>query len=141
MIIKHQKQKHQQNQKTHTQKHLKKKNSGKRWISQLILKLLGVAWDQWEHRNGIANKPLDSARHQRSTRLVLETLAVGPRSLTGSSLVSFNEGYKILRKPAVLQEAWLASIKAALARKKAEIARLRESTLAERRCLTSWLQS
>ena len=29
--------------------HLKKQYSGKRWISQLILKLIGVAWDQWEH--------------------------------------------------------------------------------------------
>ena len=91
-------------------RHLQKQYSGRRWGSQLILKLFGIAWDQWEHRNGIANKPLDSARHQRSTWLVLEMLVLGPRTLTGSSLSSFQEGYKILRKPAILQEAWLASV-------------------------------
>ena len=121
-------------------RHLKTQYSGRRWVSQLILKLFGIAWDQWEHRNGIANKPLDSARHQHSTRLVLEMLALGPRSLTGPSLSSFQEGYKILRKPAVIQEAWLASIEAALARKQAELNKRRESSAAERRCMASWLQ-
>ena len=67
-------------------------------------------------------------------------LALGPRSLTGPSLSSFQEGYKILRKPAVLQEAWLASVEAALARKQAELNKRRESSAAERRCMAFWLQ-
>ena len=28
-------------------------NTGKRWLSQLILKLWEVSWDMWEHRNGV----------------------------------------------------------------------------------------
>ena len=67
-------------------------------------------------------------------------LALGPRTLTGSSLSSFLEGYKILHKPAILQEAWLASIEAALARKQTEINKRREASAAERRCMASWLQ-
>ena len=122
-------------------RYLKKRNTGRRWVSQLILKLIGVAWDQWEHRNGVAHRNLDCARHQRSSRLVREALALGPRILTGASLQSFNEGHKILRKPAVLQEAWLASTEAALNRKQAELDKLRESSTRQRRCLSTWLRN
>jgi hypothetical protein len=30
-----------------------RKSSGKRWLTSLIKKLLDIAWDLWEHRNGI----------------------------------------------------------------------------------------
>jgi hypothetical protein len=35
---------------------LKSRQSGKRWMTELIKKLWGVAWDLWEHRNGILHK-------------------------------------------------------------------------------------
>ena len=66
--------------------------------------------------------------------------ALGWSSFLEGRLSIFKEGYKILRKPAVLQEAWLASIEAALARKQAELNKRRESSAAERRCMASWLQ-
>ena len=121
--------------------YLKKQYSGRRWVTQLIQKLVGLAWDQWEHWNGVAHRELDCARHQRSSCLVCEALAMGPRILTGSSLQSFNEGYKILCKPVVLQEAWLASIEAALNQKQVKLEKLRKSSTCQQRCMSAWLCS
>jgi hypothetical protein len=38
--------------------------SGKRWITQLIIKLWGVAWDLWDHRNQVLHRQNSSSTMQ-----------------------------------------------------------------------------
>ena len=70
--------------------HMQLRNTGKRWVSQHIKKLLEVSWDQWEHCNVISSSLESNARHQQSTRLVQEEIARGPQGLPGQSHALFS---------------------------------------------------
>ena len=35
--------------------HIGRRNPGMRWATALVLKLLDIAWDQWDHHISIAN--------------------------------------------------------------------------------------
>ena len=118
---------------------LGKKNTGFRWASHLITKLLNVAWDQWEHRNGVNARMLDNARHQLTTRLVAEELALGPRILRGAARRLFSSGFQLLTQSSAKQEAWLANIRAALSRQEAQIRLAQASLRRERGLMRRWL--
>ena len=118
---------------------LGKRNTGLRWASHLITKLLNVAWDQWEHRNGINSRMLDNARHQLTSRLVSAELALGPRNLRGAARRMFFRGYQALSLPSQKQEVWLANIHAALARQNAKIRTAQASLRRERGLMHQWL--
>ena len=119
--------------------YLKKRNTGLRWVSQLILKLLNIAWDQWEHRNGIRNQDFHNARHQFTSRLVADKVALGPRGLSGNSLRLFNLGPRLLCQPSHKQEAWLANVQAARRRLEAKHALAEASLRSERSLMRRWL--
>jgi hypothetical protein len=85
---------------------LKSQQSGKRWMTELIKKLWGVAWDLWEHRNGILHQKETQALHfllsqelqqlwAQQARLRLETKKGHPTSLA-----------QLLQWPTVKQEHW-----------------------------------
>jgi hypothetical protein len=46
---------------------IKSKRTGWRWVSQLIKKLWAVAWDLWEHRNGILHEQTTNRATEQDT--------------------------------------------------------------------------
>ena len=48
------------------------KKNGKRWTTMLIQKVWEIAWDQWEHRNGILHDHDHHLLTQRTDRLISE---------------------------------------------------------------------
>ena len=119
---------------------LKKRNTGLRWASQLIRKLLNIAWDQWEHRNRINHRLLDNARHQHTSRLISLELRLGPRGLRGHSKQTFLRGAHVLTQDSSKHEAWLATVKAAFARLAAKQSLAESSLRTERSVMRRWLQ-
>ena len=51
---------------------IKSRKSGKRWTIMLIQKLWDVAWDQWEHRNGILHDQEHLLLTQSTDRQIAE---------------------------------------------------------------------
>jgi hypothetical protein len=86
---------------------LERRNTGRRWAELLIVKLLDVAWDMWDHRNHVQHAP-DNPRKQKAIsaldQAVLEELQQGqgvlPESLwhhldtSEEALLDRTEGYK-----------------------------------------------
>jgi hypothetical protein len=46
------------------------RKSGKRWISALIRKLWEIAWDLWEHRNGVLHDRINGYANQTLTEKI-----------------------------------------------------------------------
>jgi hypothetical protein len=99
---------------------LKSRQSGKRWMTELIKKLWGVAWDLWEHRNGILHKKESQVLNLKliqdlnqawedQRRLRLETKKGYPTSLA-----------ELLRWPTVKQEHWRNVIRIRIQQKERE---------------------
>jgi hypothetical protein len=99
---------------------LKSQQSGKRWMTELIKKMWGVAWDLWEHQNGILHKketqalnfllsqePQQLWEHQTRTRLV--TKKGHPTSLA-----------QLLQWPTAKQEHWRNITRIRIQRKEQE---------------------
>jgi hypothetical protein len=51
---------------------IRSRKNGKRWTTMLIKKLWNVAWDQWEHRNGILHDTDHHLLSQKTDRLIAE---------------------------------------------------------------------
>ena len=66
-----------------------------RWATALVLKLLDVAWDQWDHRISIANALQDSADAQRIDSEVEDQLRLGPQLLRGAALRRFDSPTRV----------------------------------------------
>jgi hypothetical protein len=87
--------------------------TGRRWLIELIKKLWGIAWDMWEHRNGIL--------HQQDNEIV--------RLSTHHLHVKVSDAYQLLRSMALTPlrtlkkkhtdhlKAWLVQAKAILHRR------------------------
>jgi hypothetical protein len=60
------------------------RRTGKRWLIQLIKKLWSIAWDLWEHRNGILHKQdnLVSDAELQRTNLRVSSLYLSSLSVT-----------------------------------------------------------
>ena len=87
---------------------LHKKNTGHRWVSSLIQKLLDVAWDQWDHWCGINHRHSVSANDTRISTAVEDTLATGPSRLTGRDRHYFSFPERTRALPTSKKEGWLA---------------------------------
>jgi hypothetical protein len=48
---------------------LQRRNTGKRWITNLIKKLWEISWNMWEHRNGELTNPASPASLRKHARL------------------------------------------------------------------------
>jgi hypothetical protein len=92
-----------------------KRNSVRRWVSALILKIWEIAWDLWEHRNGIEHEHRHEELHaqldfQITQEIANYTLGEYPPmdhmfgDLEVEKLKSSTSGYK---------KAWLRNVKGA----------------------------
>jgi len=100
----------------------RRKKSSKRWITELIKKLWEVAWDMWEHRNGIlhsstpsSDEILDSHINTKITLLHTASLCDLPRDAFTLFQTPLS---KLLCHPRHYKEKWLASVEAAKERKR-----------------------
>jgi len=91
---------------------IKSKRSGKRWTVELIKKMWAIAWDLWEHRNGILHEEqnlvstIELGRLNKKiidayTSLRSRLLPAHDRHLISSKLP------RILKKDKVFKEVWL----------------------------------
>ena len=120
---------------------LHKKNTGHRWVSSLIQKLLDVAWDQWDHRCGITHRHSASAHDTRISTAVEDTLATGPGRLTGRDRHYFSFPERTRALPTSKKEGWLANVDAAFRRLEFREEQRRNSHRAERALMHAWLRS
>jgi Fe-S cluster biosynthesis and repair protein YggX len=71
-----------------------KQNSGLRWTSALIQKILQVAWDQWEHRNVILHNSKNLVTQTESVMIasrVQMELETGIQGLLQSNRYRFDD--------------------------------------------------
>ena len=117
-----------------------KRNTGQRWLSLLIRKLLDVAWDQWEHRCGQAHHQAEPAHDHSIRQAVEEALRGGPGHLTGRDRQYFQFPERVWALPTSKKAGWLANVDAAFRRLEFRNEQRRNSQQAERACMRAWLQ-
>ena len=94
-------------------------HKSKRWTIQIIKKLWNVAWDLWEHRNGIRHDPLHPwkiAEAQSLKEAIRLEFRIGTATLLAQDRHRLYEGPQyILHQPIETQQQWIRSIHAARA--------------------------
>ena len=70
---------------------LKSRKTGRRWATLLIRKLWDVAWDFWEHRNGILHKVDNTVKHQATDQELRRLYALGPAKVLRCDRRLFNK--------------------------------------------------
>jgi hypothetical protein len=114
--------------------------SPKRWVISLIQKLWEVAWDMWEHRNGILHDKEQSIILQNLHTDIREEFARGSDGLAQEVKTLFIKGCEaVLAKPVEVKMQWLARVQLARTRTKAEQA-LGKSYGRERKVMANWLK-
>ena len=117
------------------------RRTGRRWVELLILKVWEVAWDQWQHRNGIAHAESEDAFRFDMDAIdcsIREEFIRGPQRLPSRERHLFSGSLEeLLDKSARFRRAWLDSVE--LARSTLQT---REYThyQPERTLMESWLQ-
>lgn len=82
-------------------------STGLRWLSSLLRQLMDIAWDQWEHRNGILHHATLGARHQEILLLVQREFSVG-HGHYGPLVRLFSPGVaRISARTAAQLEQWI----------------------------------
>ena len=90
------------------------RQTGRRWLTALIKKLWEVAWDLWEHRNGIHQDNLEAAQRRTNQALIREEYIKGAAGLEGFDRCLFHKPLEDrLSAPLMSQNAWVRRIQAA----------------------------
>jgi hypothetical protein len=114
--------------------------SPKRWTIALIQKMWDIAWNMWEHRNGILHDKEQSIILQHLNTNIREEFKKGMSGLPKEAKALFSQGCAaVLAKPAEVKQQWLARIQ--LARRRAlKMQTLGQTFGDERRVMARWLQ-
>jgi len=92
----------------------KSRRSPARWTASLIVKLWEVAWDMWEHRNGILHNKEMGRRRQILRQEIAHEFTRGYRTLPLEVKRLFQKGeHYWLQANLEIQEAWIMRIKVA----------------------------
>ena len=86
--------------------------TGLRWLTSLLLQLMNIAWDQWEHRNGILHHATLGARHQELLQLVQQEFATGPGSYPALERLFAPSLTRISTRTATQLEQWITIVNA-----------------------------
>jgi Reverse transcriptase (RNA-dependent DNA polymerase) len=94
------------------------RKTGKRWVTELIQKLWQVAWDQWEHRNGILHKKEERKVHEllsRETDRALRTeYTRGMDGLPSNNAHFFSKTLlELLKADLQSKRLWVANVRTA----------------------------
>ena len=85
---------------------------GYRWISALINKLWDIAWDLWEHRNGVAHAQLLKQKAEELDNCIQAELAQGPPNADDAKFFTDDYQERLLHATSASKTAWLAHITA-----------------------------
>ena len=87
------------------------KKTGLRWLSSLIQKLWDVAWDQWNHRNGILHDNDENLLSKLQDLQIKEQYQQGSAGLTKDGKEMFRMGLaKTLKLNKEFKTAWLIRV-------------------------------
>jgi len=118
----------------------KRKKSSKRWTTELIKKLWNIAWDMWDHRNGIlhnADRPRDDILDSAINDQVRQFFNHGVQAVPRDAFMFFQRPVEeILSSSRRYKEQWVASVRAAIRRKQQHDY---STYLAEQRFMRRWL--
>jgi hypothetical protein len=121
--------------------------TGKRWTVALITKLWDIAWDLWEHRNGILHNKqnLVSEREEhilnRNVSEAFNSLQSRMLPINDRHLLSLRLGH-LLKKNSIYKEVWLntANIVISSRGNQSQQQSLHGSLWGMRRCLRQFLR-
>ena len=114
-------------------------NTGHRWVSLLIRKMFEVAWDQWEHRCGIAHQHEHTSHDIHISKAVEDILQTGPGRLTGKDRRYFSFPARVRALTTIRKEGWIANVEAAFRRLEFRDEQRRNFQRAERALMRAWL--
>ncbi|MFN9979508.1 MAG: hypothetical protein ACK53Y_06325, partial [bacterium] len=120
------------------------RRTGKRWVIELIKKLWHIAWDLWEHRNGILHKQNNISLEAKMT--ATKEKARKLYYMTSLTLAQTNTAYmlstpltQLLTRSLAYLEAWIAQTSQAIeVQLQMDLSR-RRSVHWMRECLREWL--
>ena len=92
-------------------KHEKLRN-GKRWATQMILKLFDIAWDLWEHRNGIVHSTNINLQLEQVNAEVAAAILNGPPTCDADHLFTPTQILTLETALLPTKQAWLALVQA-----------------------------
>lgn len=129
--------------------HIGKRNTGKRWLIELLKKLMNTAWDRWNTRNTERWKPGNYRDQQAVEQLdiaIQEEFSTGltPDFPARSTYLLQADIDQILHSPLNAKKSWLQLVEAArlYALPSPESVTLQEGAYApERRNLRLWMES
>jgi hypothetical protein len=114
------------------------RRSGKRWLVAVLKKLSDIAWDQWEHRNGISHDKEIGTRTIEREREIREQFTIGSRTVMKEDQHFLTKGADaVLDLAEEVQEAWLVRVIAS--RGRYERTHRRDGFTQERRGMFAWL--
>jgi hypothetical protein len=91
--------------------------SPKRWTIALIQKMWEVAWNMWEHRNGILHNKEQSIILQSLNGTIREEFQKGGEGLPKEAWVLLSQGCRaVLAKSAEVKQQWVAWLQLAQSR-------------------------
>ena len=120
----------------------KSRRTGFRWTVALIKKLQEVAWDMWEHRNGILHD--DPSRHHTQGQMAEADAAIeaewatGVQGLLAQDHFLFRHKEEVQNKTLQNKWEWLTAVTTARAAAAADAA-ARDTYAPERRAIRNWL--
>ena len=120
----------------------KSRRTGFRWTVALIKKLQGIAWDMWEHRNGILHN--EPSRHHTKGDLaeadaaIAAEWAIGDQGLLAQDRFLFRHKEEVQNKTLQNKWEWLTAVITAREAAKADAA-ARDTYAPERRAIRNWL--
>jgi hypothetical protein len=90
---------------------LKSRKTGRRWATLVIRKLWDVAWDMWEHRNGILHKKDNTVKHQATDEELRRLYAEGPTKVLRRDRTLFTKSVEdwLLSDPFVRRQ-WVSMV-------------------------------
>ena len=102
------------------------KRSARRWLIALLKRLNAIAWDQWEHRNGLLHHK-DHPRQVAAIRLlhreIAEEWSSGPADLPRSDRSHFRLTFsELFSKPLSYKKSWLLNVHSARQRQARRVA-------------------
>ena len=119
------------------------RRTGHRWTVALITKLQMVAWDMWDHRNGILHE--DPLRHHMHDDLLTTNSAIaqeweqGPRGLLPQDQFLFRSRPNVEARTLQGKWEWLESVTLAREAAQADSEEARAAHAQERRGIRNWL--
>jgi hypothetical protein len=118
----------------------KMRRTGKRWLSSVIKKMWDVAWDLWDHRNGVLHDSDDNVASQLQRKAIEEEFTLGPTTVMMEARQLFRPGiHRLIALPPAAQQAWLIRIRNSRIRY-AELGAVHNTFRDERRGMARWLQ-